>query len=294
MHGDGRDAELLRRAENAQSDLAAVGDQDFLEHQAVLPCATRRGGRPPKGVEGISAGPRSVTSRRRDRSGDTRRGADARFPMLRMVPPPPHGGGYGDGPHHSITNSAWPYSTGWPSATRIWVTVPPLGAMISLKVFIASTRRILSPALTSGADVDERRRFGRRPQVGGADHRRLHRSRDVPPSPRAPARRRARLPEALRAPARACHRHHASRWSSSGGRRGSSARPSGTRSPRDRGVWQYPRGSRRARSGRRSRRIFLALIGRDRLRRAVTGVSARFLIDQRAQRELVGQRAEAE
>ena len=34
MHRDGRDAELLARAQDAQRDLAAIGDQDFVEHAA--------------------------------------------------------------------------------------------------------------------------------------------------------------------------------------------------------------------------------------------------------------------
>ena len=32
MHGDGRNAELLAGAQDAQRDLAAIGDQDFIEH----------------------------------------------------------------------------------------------------------------------------------------------------------------------------------------------------------------------------------------------------------------------
>ena len=32
MHGHGRDAELLAGAQDAKCDLAAIGDQDFLEH----------------------------------------------------------------------------------------------------------------------------------------------------------------------------------------------------------------------------------------------------------------------
>ena len=34
MHRDGGDAELLAGAQHAQRDLAAVGDQDFFEHDA--------------------------------------------------------------------------------------------------------------------------------------------------------------------------------------------------------------------------------------------------------------------
>ena len=33
MHGDGGDAELLGGAQDAQRDLAAVGDEDLVEHR---------------------------------------------------------------------------------------------------------------------------------------------------------------------------------------------------------------------------------------------------------------------
>jgi hypothetical protein len=33
---DGRDAKLLARAQHAQRDLAAIGNQDFFEHGVVL------------------------------------------------------------------------------------------------------------------------------------------------------------------------------------------------------------------------------------------------------------------
>ena len=35
MHGDGRDAEFLAGAQDAQGDLAAVGDQDLVEHRCA-------------------------------------------------------------------------------------------------------------------------------------------------------------------------------------------------------------------------------------------------------------------
>ncbi|EIZ86103.1 hypothetical protein WYO_1015 [Methylobacterium sp. GXF4] len=47
-----------------------------------------------------------------------------------------------------MTSSASPYSTGWPSSTKIAVTVPARGATISLKVFIASMSSSLSPTST--------------------------------------------------------------------------------------------------------------------------------------------------
>ena len=34
MHGDGLDAERVARAQHAQGDFAAVGDDDFVEHRA--------------------------------------------------------------------------------------------------------------------------------------------------------------------------------------------------------------------------------------------------------------------
>src|SRR3954454_19659190 len=81
MDGDSRDAQFLSGAQHAQRDLAAVGDQDLVEH-------------------------------------------------------------------YSMTISGSPYSTGWPSSTRMAVTVPDFGATISLNVFIASMSRIFSPART--------------------------------------------------------------------------------------------------------------------------------------------------
>ncbi len=36
VHGDRRDAELLRRAENSQRDFAAIGDENFIEHSRTL------------------------------------------------------------------------------------------------------------------------------------------------------------------------------------------------------------------------------------------------------------------
>ena len=42
MHRDGRDAELLAGAQHAQRDLAAIGDQDFVEHQLPLACRAAR------------------------------------------------------------------------------------------------------------------------------------------------------------------------------------------------------------------------------------------------------------
>ena len=84
MDRHGGDAEFLGGAQHAERDLAAIGDQDLVEHAL----------------------------------------------------------------DHSITISGCPYSTGWPSSTSTAETVPARGATISLKVFMASTSRIFSPALT--------------------------------------------------------------------------------------------------------------------------------------------------
>src|SRR5262249_17910992 len=49
---------------------------------------------------------------------------------------------------HSTIIITSPNSTGWPSSTRICVTVPARGAGIWFMVFIASMMRSVSPALT--------------------------------------------------------------------------------------------------------------------------------------------------
>src|SRR5579883_115673 len=49
---------------------------------------------------------------------------------------------------YSMSMSGSPYSTGWPSETRICVTVPALGALIGFITFIASMMRSVSPTLT--------------------------------------------------------------------------------------------------------------------------------------------------
>jgi len=51
--------------------------------------------------------------------------------------------------HHSMIMSGWPYSTGWPSSTRIWITVPGRGAGIWFIVFIASIIIKGSPVFTT-------------------------------------------------------------------------------------------------------------------------------------------------
>jgi hypothetical protein len=46
MHRDGRDAQLLAGAQHAQRDLAAVGDEDLLEHGRVPPYSITTSGSP--------------------------------------------------------------------------------------------------------------------------------------------------------------------------------------------------------------------------------------------------------
>jgi hypothetical protein len=81
---DRLDTHLAAGAMDAKRDLAAVGDQDFLEH------------------------------------------------------------GY----RYSTIISGWPNSTGWAFSIRICVTVPALGALIGLNVFIASMITTVWPAAT--------------------------------------------------------------------------------------------------------------------------------------------------
>ena len=49
----------------------------------------------------------------------------------------------------SMINSGWSYSTGWPDTTSIRVSVPARGALIWLKVFIASISKTVWPAVTA-------------------------------------------------------------------------------------------------------------------------------------------------
>ena len=65
-----------------------------------------------------------------------------------------------------------PNSTGWPSSTRICVTMPPRGAGIWFIVFIASMISSGVAGLHALADLDEWLGAGRRREIGGADHRR--------------------------------------------------------------------------------------------------------------------------
>src|SRR3954470_22402057 len=89
VHGDGRDAQFLAGAQNAQRDLATVGYQDLVEHRCA--CVDEC---------------------------------------------------------YSIITSGSPNSTGWPSSTRICVTVPARGDGIWFIVFIASMISKVCPAVT--------------------------------------------------------------------------------------------------------------------------------------------------
>src|SRR4051794_2620500 len=50
--------------------------------------------------------------------------------------------------HQPMITSGWSNSTGWASATMIFLIVPPSGAVIGFITFIASTMHRVSPALT--------------------------------------------------------------------------------------------------------------------------------------------------
>ena len=110
MHRDGGDAELLARAQDAQGDLAAIGYEDLVEHGF----------------------PRA--------SGEWRiaNGGSENYSLFAT----PHS------PSYSIITSGSPNSTGWPSSTRICVTVPARGDGIWFIVFIASMIRSVCPTVT--------------------------------------------------------------------------------------------------------------------------------------------------
>ena len=71
-----------------------------------------------------------------------------------------------------MITSGSPNSTGWPSSTRICVTVPARGDGIWFIVFIASMISSVWPADDLAADLDERLGAGLGRPIGGADHRR--------------------------------------------------------------------------------------------------------------------------
>ena len=113
VDGHGGDAELLAGPQDAQRDLAAIGDEDFLKHRRGMP--SRNLNLPTAGW-----GCRPVPEARA---------------LWRAA-------------CHSMTSSGSPYSTGWPFSTRILVTVPARGAGMAFMVFMASTIRIVWPSRT--------------------------------------------------------------------------------------------------------------------------------------------------
>src|SRR5665213_744001 len=101
MHRNGVDPELLARAQDAQGNLAAIGYQDLVKH--VFPSG-RMANSEGKGAKPLRYSPFAI-----------------RY-----------------SPSYSIITSGSPNSTGWPSSTRICVTVPARGDGIWFMVFIAS------------------------------------------------------------------------------------------------------------------------------------------------------------
>ena len=76
-----------------------------------------------------------------------------------------------------MITSGSPNSTGWPSSTRICVTVPARGDGIWFIVFIASMISSVCPTDTLAADFDEGLGAGLGSPIGRAYHRRGHRAR---------------------------------------------------------------------------------------------------------------------
>src|ERR1700756_229366 len=103
MHRNGGDAEFLARAQNTQCDLAAVGYEDFVKHWVLG-----------------------------KRANSKWRAANGFFPVTRSLFAIRI---------YSIITSGSPNSTGWPSSTRICVTVPARGDGIWVIVFMASVIR---------------------------------------------------------------------------------------------------------------------------------------------------------
>src|SRR4051812_1321574 len=110
MHRNGGNAQFLARAQDAQGNLAAIGYQDLIEHD--VPGSEKRG-------------------RMRTRASETRSRPAIRGPLC-----------------YSIITSGSPNSTGWPSSTRICVTMPERGDGIWFMVFIASMISRVCPTET--------------------------------------------------------------------------------------------------------------------------------------------------
>ena len=151
---------------------------------------------------------------------------------------------------HSMIISGSPYSTGWPSSTRISVTVPARGAgnlVHRLHRLDDQQRLALADAI---ADVDEGAGAGLGRQVGGADHRRGDRAgargRRSPARSSAwaaarPARRgRRRLGDTRRRRARRARGCRRARPRSRSGRSRSAGRPAGGSGPGRRSTSSLP------------------------------------------------------
>src|SRR6185312_10156259 len=130
MHRDRVDAKLLAGAQNTKRDLAAVRDENLIEHA-----------HPNLSSRTLCAAKRSGIQNRRPRclwipalrAASPRCGRDDKESSCR---------------NYSMMTSGSPNSTGWPSSTTICVTVPARGAGIAFIVFIASIIRIVCPAET--------------------------------------------------------------------------------------------------------------------------------------------------
>src|SRR5712664_2797363 len=126
MHRDRCDAEFLARAQNAQGNLAAIGYQDLVEHRY---CLFRH---PEERALASLEGRRSV---RQFNKFILRLGLHPSH--LRMT-----------ARRYSMITSGSPNSTGWPSSTRICVTVPARGDGTWFMVFIASMIKSVCPTAT--------------------------------------------------------------------------------------------------------------------------------------------------
>ncbi len=111
VNHNGFDAQFAAGALDTQSDFTAVGDQDFFKHGWIVHSEARE------------------TTR-------------ARISVVPCRFWPCRSGTY------SMMNRGSPYSTGWPSVTRMALTVPARSASISFISFMASMMHRVSPTLT--------------------------------------------------------------------------------------------------------------------------------------------------
>ena len=135
MHRDGCNAELLARAQDAQGNLAAIGYQDLVEHRY---CLFRH---PEERALARLEGRRSV----RQFNKFILRGSGFALAPPAITAKPLR---RDDARPYSIITSGSPNSTGWPSSTRICVTVPARGDGIWFIVFMASMINSVCPTET--------------------------------------------------------------------------------------------------------------------------------------------------